>query len=94
MSDFRVMGDQRGLFGPVASVPAVWRVLKEIAGGGRRKITATVSTARRRAWAQGGGPVGGPQAVAPAVLGLKERQLRGNTSRTMGGIFTWTQRIL
>jgi hypothetical protein len=25
ISDFRVMGDQAGLFGPVASVPALWR---------------------------------------------------------------------
>ena len=49
ISDFRVMGDQRELFGPVASVPTAWRALKEIAAGGdrrRRKITAAVSTAR------------------------------------------------
>jgi hypothetical protein len=25
ISDFRVMGDQAGLFGPVASVPTLWR---------------------------------------------------------------------
>src|ERR1700757_3955798 len=42
ISDFRVMGDQRELFGPVASVPAAWRALKEIgpagtAGGGRAR---------------------------------------------------------
>jgi Transposase DDE domain group 1 len=58
ISDFRVMGDQRELFGPVASVPTAWRVLKEIAAGGerrRRKVTAAVSRARRHAWAQGGG---------------------------------------
>src|ERR1700726_1700310 len=29
ISDFRVMGDQRELFGPVASVPTAWRALKE-----------------------------------------------------------------
>src|SRR5262249_54653828 len=29
ISDIRVMGDQRELFGPVASVPTVWRVLRE-----------------------------------------------------------------
>jgi hypothetical protein len=34
ISDFRVMGDQRELFGPVASVPAAWRALKETAAGG------------------------------------------------------------
>ena len=28
ISDFRVMGDQRELFGPVASVPTAWRALK------------------------------------------------------------------
>ena len=56
ISDFRVMGDQRELLGPVASVPTVWRALKETAGGGdrrRRKVTAAVSMARRHAWAQG-----------------------------------------
>jgi hypothetical protein len=56
ISDFRVMGDQRELFGPVASVPTAWRALKEIAGGGdrrRRKVTAAVNKARRHAWAHG-----------------------------------------
>ena len=73
ISDFRVMGDQRELFGPVASVPTAWRALKEIAAGGdrrRRKVTAAVNTARRHAWAQGiaparraaAGPGRGPEA--------------------------------
>jgi hypothetical protein len=55
ISDFRVMSDQRELFGPVASVPTAWRTLAEIArGGGRadRRITAAVNMARRHAWAQ------------------------------------------
>jgi hypothetical protein len=55
ISDFRVMGDQRELFGPVASVPTAWRTLEEIAAGGTRtgkKITAAVNTARRYAWDQ------------------------------------------
>jgi hypothetical protein len=54
ISDFRVMGDQEELFGLVASVPAAWRTLAEIGGGGDRaldRITAAVSAARRRAWA-------------------------------------------
>jgi hypothetical protein len=54
ISDFRVIGDQAGLFGRVASVPTAWRTLAEIAGGGDRalgKITAAVNAARRRAWA-------------------------------------------
>jgi hypothetical protein len=36
ISDFRVIGDQRELFGPVASVPTAWRALKEAAAGGDR----------------------------------------------------------
>src|SRR6266581_6709859 len=55
ISDFRVMGDQRELFGLVASVPTAWRTLKEIARGGTRadkRITQAVNTARRHAWAQ------------------------------------------
>jgi nucleotide-binding universal stress UspA family protein len=55
ISDFRVMGDQRELFGPVASVPTAWRTLTEIAAGGTRTaktITAAVNAARRHAWGQ------------------------------------------
>jgi hypothetical protein len=55
ISDFRVMGDQRELFGVVASVPTAWRTLKEIAvagPGADRRIIAAVNTARRHAWAQ------------------------------------------
>ena len=52
ISDFRVMGDQREVFGAVASVPTAWRALKEAAAGGdraRRKVTAAVNRARRHA---------------------------------------------
>ena len=50
ISDFRVLGDQEEVFGQVASVPTVWRALKETGGGGdraRRKVTAAVNRARR-----------------------------------------------
>ena len=49
ISDFRVMGDQRKLFGPVASVPTAWRSLKEIAGAGdraQRRLAAAVAAVR------------------------------------------------
>jgi hypothetical protein len=55
ISDFRVLGDQRELLGPVASVPTAWRTLEEIASGGARtarRIDAAVSAARRVAWAR------------------------------------------
>jgi hypothetical protein len=55
VSDFRVIGDQAGLFGPVASVPTAWRMLAEVAGGGTRtagRVSAAVNAARRVAWAQ------------------------------------------
>jgi hypothetical protein len=55
ISDFRVLADERQLFGLVASVPTCWRALSEIAGGGSRpltRITAAVNAARRQAWAQ------------------------------------------
>src|SRR2546421_11420638 len=58
ISDFRVMSDQRELFGLVASVPTAWRTLAEIArGGGRagRRDTAGGDTARGRAVGQGRG---------------------------------------
>jgi hypothetical protein len=54
ISDFRVMADQGGLFGPVASVPTCWRALDDVAAGGSRalaRMTAAVNAARRQAWA-------------------------------------------
>ena len=54
ISDFRVMTDQKELFGLVASVPTTWRTLDEIAAGGPRalaRITRAVNAARRQAWA-------------------------------------------
>ncbi len=53
ISGFRVMTDQKELFGLVASVPTTWRTLDEIAAGGPRalaRITRSVNAARRRAW--------------------------------------------
>jgi hypothetical protein len=55
ISDFRVLGDQGELLGPVASVPTAWRTLEEIASGGartQRRVAAAVNAARRVAWAQ------------------------------------------
>ena len=39
ISGFRVMGDQKELFGLVASVPTTWRTLDEIAAGGPQALT-------------------------------------------------------
>ena len=36
ISDFRVMADQRELFGPVASVPTAWRTLRRSRAAGTR----------------------------------------------------------
>ncbi len=77
ISDFRVMGDQRELFGPVASVPTAWRALKETAAGGdrrRRRVTAAVNKARRHAWARGTARHGGLPPVRVA-----DRKLAGVT---------------
>jgi hypothetical protein len=73
ISDFRVMGDQREVSGPVASVPTAWRALKEAASGGdraRRRVTAAVNRARRHAWAQAGGTAAGP-GRGPAARGRR-----------------------
>ena len=77
ISDFRVMADQRELFGLVASVPTAWRTLKEIARGGTRadkRITPAVNTARRHAWAQ----VTARHGALPGVR-LADRTLDGVT---------------
>jgi Transposase DDE domain group 1 len=54
ISDFRVLADQKELFGVVASVPTAWRTLDEIAAGGPRalaRIPRAVNGARRQGWA-------------------------------------------
>jgi Transposase DDE domain group 1 len=69
VSDFRVIGDQHGVFGPVASVPTVWRMLSEIAGGGDKTAAAVaraVAGARRTAWAQVAARHGGVPGVRVA----------------------------
>jgi len=77
ISDFRVMGDQQELFGPVASVPTAWRTLSEVAAGGKRaqaRITKAVNAARRPAWA-------GIEARHGAIPGVRiaDRVLEGVT---------------
>jgi DDE family transposase len=75
ISDFRVMGDQGGLFGLVASVPTCWRALSEIAAGGSRplaRITAAVNTARRWAWAAAAARHGAVPGVAIADQTLEQ----------------------
>jgi hypothetical protein len=77
ISDFRVLGDQEEVFGQVASVPTVWRALKETGGGGdraRRKVTAAVNKARRHAWSQ----VTARHGQLPPVR-VADRQLAGIT---------------
>jgi hypothetical protein len=77
ISDFRVLSDQAELFGLVASVPTVWRTLKEIASWEKRaerRVTAAVSAARRFAWAQ----VAARHGALPGVR-LADRTLEGVT---------------
>ena len=62
ISGFRVLADQKELFGLVASVPTTWRTLSEIATGGsqtRGRITAAVAQARCRTWAAAAARHGG-----------------------------------
>jgi hypothetical protein len=73
ISDFRVMGDQRELFGPVASVATLWRTLEEVASGGEktaRRVAKAVNQARRQAWARAEARLGAlpPVRVADKVL--------------------------
>jgi hypothetical protein len=89
ISDFRVMADQRELFGVVASVPTAWRTLKEISCGGtrvERRITGAVNTARRHAWAQVTARHGG----LPGVR-LADRALAGVTCIRLDATVTFAQ---
>src|SRR5882672_4815784 len=84
ISDFRVMSDQRELFGLVASVPTAWRTLAEITRGGARadrRITAAVcvgagrGAARRAARDPPGGQDAGRRDLHPAGCHRHRRAL-------------------
>ncbi len=75
ISDFRVLADQKELFGLVASVPTVWRTLSEVAAGGPGTlagISGAVNAARRRAWAA----VGARHGALPGVR-IADKVLEG-----------------
>ena len=77
ISDFRVLTDQKELFGLVASVPTTWRTLDEIAAGGPRalaRITKAVNGARRQAWAA----IGARHGALPGVR-IADKTLEGVT---------------
>ena len=77
ISDFRVMADQKELFGLVASVPTTWRTLDEIAAGGPQalaRITKAVNGARRQAWAA----IGARHGALPGVR-IADKTLEGVT---------------
>ena len=70
ISGFRVLTDQKELFGLVASVPTTWRTLDEIAAGvprGPARITKAVNGARRQAWAAIEGHHGGLPACGSRI---------------------------
>ena len=74
ISDCRVLCDQQELFGPVASVPTMWRTLEEVGAGGQRtqtRLTTAVNKARAWAWDQVEARHGGisPLRVADKTLG-------------------------
>jgi hypothetical protein len=73
ISDFRVMTDQREMFGLVASVPSPWRTLDENSRQ-RERVTAAMNAARRRAWS-------GSQARHGAIPGvaIADKVLNGVT---------------
>jgi len=53
ISDLRVLKDQPGLFGEVASVPTAWRTLEAVDDQALARIEEARAAARRRAWEMG-----------------------------------------
>ena len=75
LSDFRVMGDQRELFGLVAAVPMAWRTLQGIPRGGRGRRRGSPQR-----WARPGGRQGrrSPPGMARCQgYGWRTRSWRG-----------------
>ena len=56
LSDVRVLGDQPGLFGEVASVPTMWRTLEATDRSALERIEGARANARATAWAAGMDP--------------------------------------
>lgn len=56
ISDLRVLADQPGLFGQVASVPTAWRTLEAIDDATMERIARARAQARKAAWAAGMDP--------------------------------------
>jgi hypothetical protein len=56
ISDMRVLADQPGLFGQVASVPTTWRTLEAMDDATLERIAEARAEARRTAWAAGMDP--------------------------------------
>jgi hypothetical protein len=56
VSDLKVLRDQPGLFGEVASQPTAWRVLDSIDEALLADLQAARAAARARVWAAGGAP--------------------------------------
>lgn len=56
ISDLKVLRDQSGLFGPVASTPTAWRVLDRVSKEHLPLIRAGRAKARAVAWKAGAGP--------------------------------------
>jgi hypothetical protein len=56
ISDMRVLADQPGLFGEVASVPTTWRTLQAMDDDALDRIAGARAEARRAAWAAGMDP--------------------------------------
>ncbi|HUC03941.1 MAG TPA: IS1380 family transposase [Acidimicrobiales bacterium] len=56
ISDLRVLADQPGLFGDVASVPTAWRTLESIDEAALSRIASARAAARAEAWAAGMDP--------------------------------------
>lgn len=56
ISDLRVLSDQPGLFGQVASAPTAWRTLEAIDDDALSRIARARKEARRAAWAEGMDP--------------------------------------
>jgi hypothetical protein len=56
ISDVRVLSDQPGLFGEVASVPTTWRALEAVDDATHERIARARAQARQAAWAAGMDP--------------------------------------
>jgi Transposase DDE domain group 1 len=92
VTGIEVLRDRESLFGPVASMPAAWRLLDRIDGVHLGRVRAARAAARERAWEAGAAPKPGTELRidfdATITIAHSEKQNAAATWKKTFGLLT------